>query len=561
MGEDNVKKALPARSTRGQRMHQLLDEEKEADEEFWKELNWEEEVESDEEFLEEDATDVEDEEPDSDFFDSEESGEEEGAGEAALDDDDKRRKRGRDAEPFYLQILKKKKAQQGKGEAGASNNERKTRLRPESKLSAARGDIVKKTPMRESTRKVIELQQEKEKERERLKKKMPKVVKEPVKVMTQEELLAEAMVTEEENKKSLEKILQFEETKKKAAKARFRRGYDPKHPSPRVVYKDSNKESATTLTFLHLEKFSPSFFDTCSFSADSDILNAVPGLVDAIEKRKQDRRDRVKWARMQQKKIAQMRLMKKEEDGREGEGGEGERVGEITEKDASVGTSAGPDDDDSDEDMSLLKLLKATTPTKKQKKNEGTKKQKDMLLSHSPSPSPSSSAAKKENAKKSEKSSASVRVPQVSEALHSAGKGSTNKDSDEDDDTPLAAKVFRLSDDTDGRKMHENAGGGIKLAAKTTCAEQSAAKEPPSLTVTAPTAMQGERDEESKAKPELAVSPTSHADNKSAGSAHTAQEGKDCVKAATGVPENKEIGDSSVAAVEKTPDAEAERRK
>lgn len=238
---------LPPRSTRGRRLRALLDDEEDADEEFWAQ-----------DFFQEDAKDAEydavgevDEDVfDSDFADtsSEEEGSEEGRRRDLQDGEDeleaerrKRRKRTRPgSEKGKVHVPKRRtdaevQAAQAKREALKRRREQELGHR-----KSVRSVVVEKD---------LERLEQKEREAEEARKQPHKTSKPTVEdqPLRQEDLIREAVITEMENRRKLQQLLtREEETKKKAnvQKVKF------KGPGIKL----HSKRDGTTITFSHVDQ-------------------------------------------------------------------------------------------------------------------------------------------------------------------------------------------------------------------------------------------------------------------------------------------------------------------
>lgn len=223
--------ALPARSTRGRRMHTLLEDEDSADEEFWNQDAFAEES-GDEEY----ESEVEEEDVlDDDFHDSE-SEESEGEVHVAKERTKRTLKAPERVKPKAPAAAPARAATGGvDAEAGPST----------AAPSAPGADAPTITPgdyeprkSKRSTAQAI-LERSEKMRRERDAKPAPERAKVEYKELTQEELLEEAKITEYWNLLDLERLLTLEaEMKKKAPTGK------KKYDGPSLVYRSSAKEDA-----------------------------------------------------------------------------------------------------------------------------------------------------------------------------------------------------------------------------------------------------------------------------------------------------------------------------
>ncbi|KAK9807329.1 hypothetical protein WJX73_002410 [Symbiochloris irregularis] len=233
---------LPERSTRGTRVAQLLEDEGSADEEFWNQDFFAEEEQGDAEYNSSNASEAE--EPDVVDTDFDRSEEEDSDSEAAEDKESRRRRPSQLKPPGHKKPPAKRPAPaQAKAKPPVQRSLRETRSLDASGSAQA-------PTLRQSTRRAT---QDGEKERVRLEqssrfKKKKVETQEPV-TLTQEELLAEAAVTEIENIKSLETMVaQEEEIKKKATKSK--KQYTG--PMVRFSSKCINGEALTSLEIMNM---------------------------------------------------------------------------------------------------------------------------------------------------------------------------------------------------------------------------------------------------------------------------------------------------------------------
>ena len=239
--------SLPARSTRGKRLAELVGDELEEDEEFWSSDKWNDE-EDDDDFDEGDSDDAEYDaaldDADSDFDKPEEEDE------AIIQEEDivrlqkeEKKKEQRKKGAYVDPALKKRKEANKKGgslsirsaakqaseivaegAAAAAKTPTRSRSRSRSRTSEVLSEGAAPTiQLRDSTRNVtaqLEARQEKERElaEKRRKQQQEKKAKAQAEKppMTQDERLAEAVATEEINKNLLEQMLAVFEEKKQS---------------------------------------------------------------------------------------------------------------------------------------------------------------------------------------------------------------------------------------------------------------------------------------------------------------------------------------------------------
>ncbi|XP_024394409.1 SWR1 complex subunit 2 isoform X3 [Physcomitrium patens] len=218
----------PTRATRGKRLSKLLDEEIEADEEFWNQDAFKEDVADDEYEEEQELAD----EFDSDFNDDEdESGDEE------VEEKERRPKKKQILPPGGKKPLKKgpsgstkKKGVSFLEEAAAAADAGETPLptlktprqatRPSPEKEDGETEEGEKL-LRKSTRTSVIVRQAEREAQRAIQQALPKIVKKKRegedRKMTQEEMLLEAAQTEIQNRQSLETLLAREEEVKRKA--------------------------------------------------------------------------------------------------------------------------------------------------------------------------------------------------------------------------------------------------------------------------------------------------------------------------------------------------------
>uniref|UniRef100_A0AAV1ULH9 Vps72/YL1 N-terminal domain-containing protein n=1 Tax=Peronospora matthiolae TaxID=2874970 RepID=A0AAV1ULH9_9STRA len=242
-----TRKVLPARSSRGTRIHKLIGEEAEIDASFWGHSAWHEDGEDEDYSTEAEEEDVVDsdfdqeEHPDIDVHDDEDN----------ADDKVTKRKRsgtnsGRYKEPLSNPALKRK----------VSENRSTLPAAPTSSMTSlyqyvaptVRSSTVKKSS--ESS----EMRRQASHQAAKLAAKHKKGTVEKVgSRLTQAQLLAEAVRTEVENTQSLQRLEQLEEEKKVESLV-------PKAPSVgRMVRYYSKLDTPKTITFLNALDFPPIF--------------------------------------------------------------------------------------------------------------------------------------------------------------------------------------------------------------------------------------------------------------------------------------------------------------
>ncbi|KAJ0408430.1 hypothetical protein ATCC90586_008368 [Pythium insidiosum] len=249
------RKALPARSSRGARIHRLIGEEAEADEAFWNQDAWREDGDDDDYSTEEEEEDV----VDSDFDDEEAPDVEV---HDAHEEDDRRRSKRRDTsrtrayrEPSSRSLVAKK--------LRVATDERTSERRHESTATTPRPlrmDPYEAPQVRASTARKTsassELRQKILQEAARLADRVtkPSVIKPR---QSQQELLVEAVRMEVENTQSLNRLERLEEER------RAEQAIAPKTPlTTTMVRYHSRIGMPKTITFLNTEEFPAIFRQT-----------------------------------------------------------------------------------------------------------------------------------------------------------------------------------------------------------------------------------------------------------------------------------------------------------
>jgi len=223
--------ALPARSTRGRRMHTLLEDEDSADEEFWNQDAFAEES-GDEEY----ESEVEEEDVvDDDFHDSE-SEESEGEVYVAKERTKRTLKAPGRAKP-KTPAAAPARAATGDVDAEAGPSTAAPSAPRAVAPTITPGDYEPRKSKRSTAQAILERSEKMRKERDA--KPAPERARVEYKELTQEELLEEAKITEYWNLLDLERLLTLEaEMKKKAPTGK------KKYDGPSLVYRSSAKEDA-----------------------------------------------------------------------------------------------------------------------------------------------------------------------------------------------------------------------------------------------------------------------------------------------------------------------------
>ncbi|POM78566.1 Hypothetical protein PHPALM_3891 [Phytophthora palmivora] len=244
--DSEARKVLPARSSRGTRIHKLIGEEAEADASFWGQAAWQEDGEDDDYSTEAEEEDI----VDSDF-DEEEAPDEE-IHDAEEDEKPTRRKRsvtssGRYKEPIQPRPAKRKAV-------AAVNKAPVAVAAPTTPVFEYVAPTVRSSTARKSSES-SEMRRRASHEAAKLAAKNKKpVVEKTGNRLTQAQLLAEAVRTEVENMQSLQRLEQLEEEKKAESVA-------PKAPfTGRTVRYYSKLGAPKTITFLNTLDF-PSIFN------------------------------------------------------------------------------------------------------------------------------------------------------------------------------------------------------------------------------------------------------------------------------------------------------------
>lgn len=239
---------LPKRATRGNKMTAVMEEEDEADQEFWgQDFFAEEERDTDWESSGDEVKDT----VDSDFDKSEDEGDDE----EGKDEPRERRSKalvapGTETRRKQQQAAAAPKQRQPANKAHISEAGQPA-ARPPAKASAV--GVVQAPQLRASTRARVEVAVKERDRQEQVAKKRPKQASATeFKPLTQEELLAEAAKTELDNERSLQSILAREEEFKKrqtVSTAKFE-GVSVRYRS-RTVVSGTEKSEQTRLEVLH----------------------------------------------------------------------------------------------------------------------------------------------------------------------------------------------------------------------------------------------------------------------------------------------------------------------
>ena len=213
-------------------MNALIGEELDKDETFWGHETWKEEaVEKDDMFT---VSSTLSDEYDSDIDDSESSA---GAAEVVVETR-KKKTTGGYKDPALARARKKAGTPTGggrkkKAKAAASASSTPTRIRSSRKAAVRqRNYLAQKAAARENA-----------------KPKTPRAARKPDKVWTQEELMAEAAMTEAKNTASLKRIILDEEAQEAERKERNRKRAAAKLKGPRTIL--YSRDNVTTPTFTH----------------------------------------------------------------------------------------------------------------------------------------------------------------------------------------------------------------------------------------------------------------------------------------------------------------------
>ncbi|KAG7392228.1 hypothetical protein PHYBOEH_006449 [Phytophthora boehmeriae] len=234
------RKVLPARSSRGTRIHKLIGEEAEADASFWGQAAWQDDGEDDDYSTEAEEEDI----VDSDF-DQEEAPDEE-VHDAEEEDEPTRRKRpaaGRYKEPIQPRPAKKVAVAAATKSPIATAAPIFQYVAPTVRSSTARKSSESSEMRRRASTEAAKLA---------AKHKKPTVEK-TGNTLTQAQLLAEAVRTEVENIQSLQRLEQLEEEKKAESAA-------PKAPfTGSMVRYYSRIGAPKTITFFNTLDYPPIF--------------------------------------------------------------------------------------------------------------------------------------------------------------------------------------------------------------------------------------------------------------------------------------------------------------
>ncbi|ETL91581.1 hypothetical protein L917_09882 [Phytophthora nicotianae] len=240
-----TRKVLPARSSRGTRIHKLIGEEAEADASFWGQAAWQEDGEDEDYSTEAEEEDI----VDSDFDDKEAPDEE--IHDAEEDEKPTKRKRsatssGRYKEPIQPRPAKRK----------AASTVQKTPLAttaPTTPVFEYVAPTVRSSTARKSSES-SEMRRRASHEAAKLAAKSKKpVVEKTGNRLTQAQLIAEAVRTEVENTQSLQRLEQLEEEKKAESVA-------PKAPFTGSMVRYYSKLGAPkTITFINTLDYPPIF--------------------------------------------------------------------------------------------------------------------------------------------------------------------------------------------------------------------------------------------------------------------------------------------------------------
>lgn len=314
-------RSLPARSTRGKRMNQLVGEDAVADNEFWKMDLFKEEEEDEEYSSEEEEEDV----VDADFDKPEEEDEPEEK-EGDVDVKEKKRKRaGEYVDPKSKKATQKAhiKAQRAakrakpdddepyevisseEGEGDGDGEEVEDEPQPISPIAISQPaeEVLTPTQPRKSSRAVaLARAAERAKERQELEKKKASRPKKRAQIVvrryTQEELLAEAKITEKINRESLKDFLLIEEERKKVKEA-------PAFTGPMIHY--HSKNGVTTVTFPDL----PPVLSQSSSATNNTQTLTCP--ITGLPAKYRDPKTGTPYATMQAFKLLRDKFLQKEE--------------------------------------------------------------------------------------------------------------------------------------------------------------------------------------------------------------------------------------------------------
>ncbi|KAL9654042.1 hypothetical protein ABK040_011586 [Willaertia magna] len=235
------KKILPQRSNRGRRMAELQGIDKEVDEEFWKMELFSEEA-GDIEFENTEEKELAEQDiVDSDFSVSSADEEEEEERAKNIEKElEKEEKQKRKRKNVYKDLAKSSSRSTTTASSTTTPKKRKTTT----KTPKTNEEVKKRSSTRESTKKNTEEVTERVKSRES--KKTPKKKATNYYQPTQEELLEEAKITKEQNKASLEKLVQIEEDIRR--KARESKNKQSEYDGPILRY--FSKDGKQFISFL-----------------------------------------------------------------------------------------------------------------------------------------------------------------------------------------------------------------------------------------------------------------------------------------------------------------------
>ncbi|KAK1943771.1 Vacuolar protein sorting-associated protein 72 [Phytophthora citrophthora] len=246
-GDGEPHRVLPARSSRGTRIHKLIGEEAEADASFWGQAVWQEDGEDDDYSTEAEEEDI----VDSDF-DAEEAPDED-VHDADEDEKPKKRKHGATNSGTYKEPIQSRPAKRNAVAAvqktpvaslASSTTPVFEYVAPTVRSSTARKSSESSEMRRRASHEAAKLA---------AKHKKPTVEKTGNR-LTQAQLLAEAVRTEVENMQSLQRLEQLEEEKKAEAAA-------PKAPFTGSMVRYYSKLGAPkTITFVNTLDY-PSIFN------------------------------------------------------------------------------------------------------------------------------------------------------------------------------------------------------------------------------------------------------------------------------------------------------------
>ncbi|KAG1698996.1 hypothetical protein DVH05_014369 [Phytophthora capsici] len=245
-GDGEPHRVLPARSSRGTRIHKLIGEEAEADASFWGQAAWQEDGEDEDYSTEAEEEDI----VDSDF-DAEEAPDED-VHDAEEDEKSTKRKRGAPNSGRYKEPIQSRPAK--RSAVAAVHKTQVSAAAPTTPVFEYVAPTVRSSTARKSSES-SEMRRRASHEAAKLaaKHKKPTVEKTGNR-LTQAQLLAEAVRTEVENMQSLQRLEQLEEEKKAEAAA-------PKAPFTGSMVRYYSKLGAPkTITFVNTLDY-PSIFN------------------------------------------------------------------------------------------------------------------------------------------------------------------------------------------------------------------------------------------------------------------------------------------------------------